>query len=344
MKKRRQGIGKFWHKVSDKSSNMKGEMRMKKNLVKGLFLALVLVLVVALAGCSAKEEAPATEDANAPAEKTTPITVSSKPWTENILLGQMLYDYLEFNGYPVKNELALGETQMLRPAMEAGQIDAYWEYTSTLVMVIMKQDPLPDKDENFKLAKDWDEANKNIIWLDYAPLNDTYGFYTRPEIAEKYNLKTASDLVALVKGGEKIHMVMTEEQIQRDDGLPYIEQVYDFTWPRKDISSVAWGLNLLTVIEGKADVNVGMTTDPKLVEYKLTMLPDDKHAFPDYYAAPTFRKEIIDAYPELPELVKQLSSVLDTDTIIQLNYDVDVAGKSAEEVSKTFLTEKGLIQ
>ncbi|HHT63839.1 MAG: glycine betaine ABC transporter substrate-binding protein [Bacillota bacterium] len=322
---------------------------MKKYLFKGLLLITLILLVFAVAGCGgsqpvADEQTPAEEQQEATAEKTTTITVSSKPWTENILLGQLLLDYLENNGYPVENQLALGETNMLRPALESGQIDVYWEYTSTLVEVLMKGTPNPDKDANFKQAHDWDLENNNIKWLDYAPLNDTYAFVANPDFAAKYNLKTASELVELINSGEKIIMCAAEDYVKRSDGLPHIEEVYGFKFPRENIKTVAWGLNLLALNEGEADINVCCTTDAKLKEYNVVILEDDKHAFPDYYAAPTFRNEIIETYPELPELVKKLSSVLDTETMIGLNYQVDVEGKSHEEVSRSFLQEKGLLK
>jgi osmoprotectant transport system substrate-binding protein len=94
----------------------------------------------------------------------------------------------------------------------------------------------------------------------------------------------------------------------------------------------------------QAEAALAFTTDSRIKAYNLLALEDDQKAFPVYNAAPLFRKEILDAYPEIPGQMKKLSSLLDNDTIMGLNKAVDIDKKSVDEVSKQFLTEKGLIK
>lgn len=312
---------------------------MKKRLSFGIVVLLSLTLALGgVVGCGAK--APAATDI---AKKGPTIKISSKTFTEAALLGTLSLQYLKGLGYPVENKLGLGELAVIRPALTSGQIDLYWEYTGTGVINLMKHDPVFDAQESYKLIKEWDAKN-NIAWLDYAPLDDTYGIVVRADIAEKYKLKTISDYVAQVKKGEHLKFVSFPEWDGRADGLPSFEKSYEFKMPKADIVDVAMGLNYDTLKAKQGDLALAFTTEPRIVADKLVMLVDDKKAFPVYNAAPVVRKEIVDAYPTLAADLKKLSSVLDTKTITELNMQADVEKKSLEEVSTTFLKSKGLLK
>lgn len=314
--------------------------------MKKLSLLLVTVLSLTLAlggvfGCGAKT--PASGSAPDKAKEGPTIKISSKTFTEAALLGTMSLQYLEGLGYPVENKMGLGELAVIRPALTSGQIDLYWEYTGTGVINLMEHEPVFEAEESYKLIKEWDAKN-GIAWLDYAPLNDTYGIVVRPDIAERYKLKTISDYVALVKKGESFKFVGFPEWEGRADGLPAFEKAYDFKMPKGDFVNVAMGLNYDTLKAQKGDLALAFTTEPRIATDKLVMLEDDKKAFPVYNAAPVVRQQIVDAYPTLAEDLKKLSAVLDTKTITELNMQADVEKKSIEEVSSTFLKSKGLLK
>ncbi|SHH74625.1 osmoprotectant transport system substrate-binding protein [Desulfosporosinus lacus DSM 15449] len=316
-------------------------MYMKK---KSLFLVAVLSLTLALGGvfgCGAK--APAAGTAPDKGKEGPTIKISSKTFTEAAILGTLSLQYLEGLGYPVENKMGLGELAVIRPALTSGQIDLYWEYTGTGVMNLMEHAPVFEAEESYKLIKEWDAKN-GIAWLEYAPLNDTYGIVVRPDVAEKYKLKTISDYVAQVKKGETLKFVGFPEWEGRADGLPSFEKVYDFKMPKGDFVNVAMGLNYETLKNQKGDLALAFTTEPRIVTDKLVMLEDDKNAFPVYNAAPVVRQQIVDAYPTLAADLKKLSSVLDTLTITELNMQADVEKKSIDEVSTTFLKSKGLLK
>lgn len=315
---------------------------MKKRALFGLVVILSLVLALGgVVGCGSQK---ASSGADKVSKKEGPtIKISSKTFTEASLLGTLTLQYLEGLGYPVENKMGLGELAVIRPALTSGQIDLYWEYTGTGVLALMNHAPVFDAQESYKLIKDWDAKN-GIEWLDYAPLNDTYGIVVRSDIAQKYNLKTTSDYVNLVKKGEHLKFVSFPEWDGRADGLPAFEKAYDFKFPKGDIVDVAMGLNYDTLKAQKGDLALAFTTEPRIVTDKLVMLEDDKKAFPVYNACPVVRKQIVDAYPTLATDLKKLSAVLDTNTITELNKQADVDKKSIEEVSTTFLKAKGLLK
>jgi osmoprotectant transport system substrate-binding protein len=206
---------------------------------------------------------------------------------------------------------------------------------------IMKKAPSTDSMASFNEVKAFDAKN-GLDWLDYAPLNDTYGFMVRPDIAQKYNLKTLSDLFKAVQGGAPIHFVSTQEYDNRTDGFPEVEVVYG-KYPKNLISDAALNVTYEALKDKSADAGLAFTTDARIKAYGLVVLEDDKKVFPVYNPAPIFTQNIIKAYPEIPAQMKKLSSLLDTSTIIDLNKQVDVDKKSVDAVAKDFLTKKGLI-
>jgi len=310
---------------------------------KKIFLCL-LVLVTALAlitaGCGGG--GGSTEQGSTEGDKPT-IVVGSKTFTEALLLGSMTYQYLEYLGYPVENKTGLGELAVIRPALESGQVSAYWEYTGTVLINIMEHEPSFDEEESYNLVKEFDEAN-GILWLDYTPMNDTYAIMVRQDVADQYNLTTTSDLVKAIQDGAKLKFITAQEWIERPDGLQHFESVYGFQYPKENMVAAALNMGYEALKANEAEVGLAFTTDARIEAYNLVALEDDKHAFPVYNAAPLFRKKIIDAYPDIPEQMKKLSQLLDNETTVSLNKAVDVDKKSVDEVAKQFLTEQGLIK
>ncbi|QDR79279.1 glycine betaine ABC transporter substrate-binding protein [Sporomusa termitida] len=314
---------------------------MKKALQYVIAVALLVITIVGIVGCGSGK--PAGGDSAGKNENKPTIVVGSKTFTEALLLGTLSYQYLQYLGYPVENKVGLGELAVIRPALESKQIGTYWEYTGTVLINVMKHAPSFDEKESFNLVKEWDAKN-NIIWLDNAPLNDTYAVMVRKDIADKYNLRTTSDLIEQIKKGEKIRFITSQEYLGRPDGLSHFETVYNFKYPRDLNILAALNIGYEALKNNQAEMALAYTTDARVKAYGLVTLADDKSAFAVYSAAPLFREEILEAYPEIPSQMKKLSSLLDNDTIMDLNKAVDIDKKSVEEVAKQFLTQKGLIK
>jgi len=312
---------------------------MNKSSLRAVVLMLVLALAtVGTVGCSNSDSNTKSKDSAKPT-----IIVSSKPPTEGLLLGTMTYYYLKELGYPVENKVGLGSLAVIRPALEAGEIDCYWEYTGTVLINVMGEEPSFNEEECYQKVKDYD-AKKGIIWLDYSPFNNTYGIIVRKDIADKYHLKTVSDLVETINKGADLRFASSQEWQERTDGMKHWEEVYDFTYPAKNVINIALNMTYEALNAKQAEAGLAFTTDPRITGYGLVLLKDDKKAFPIYNPAPLFRKEIIEAYPDIPEQMKKLSQILDEETIIKLNKAVDIDKKSVDDVAKNFLREKGLIK
>lgn len=125
------------------------------------------------------------------------VTVSSKTFAEALTQGWMTYYLLEDRGFDVNNEIGLGEVAIIRPALEQGEIDIYWEYTGTGLMNVMGYEgkELPEgEEETFQEIHDYDKAENDIKWLDYAPANNTFVLFVTEETQAEYGWDTLSDL------------------------------------------------------------------------------------------------------------------------------------------------------
>ncbi len=139
------------------------------------------------------EETPPEQDKT----KDTPVVVGGKTFTEALTLGYMTRYLLEDRGFTVIDEIGLGEVAVITPALFSGRIDIYWEYTGTGLMNVMGHDQVvTDPRECFALVRDWYKDNHNVIWLEYAPANNTFVLFTSRELHREHGWSEISDLAA----------------------------------------------------------------------------------------------------------------------------------------------------
>ncbi len=309
---------------------------MKKVLTLGILVFVLGLMAAAMIGCEAEEEVVEGR-----------IVVSSKTFPEALTQGWMTYYLLEDRGYDVVNEIGLGEVAVIRPALEAGEIDLYWEYTGTGLMNVMGYDAeeLPgDEQETFQIIHDYDLEENNIKWLDYVPANNTFVLFVTRETREEYGWETLSDLAEYAReegDGSYGSIATPAEWVERDDGMIPFQEHYDFEFA--DVVEVELGLAYRAVEQGEALIGVGDATEGRIIKYDLYILDDDLEFFPAYNAAPTIRKVVLDANPELEDILRELSSLLDLETQIELNLRTAVDEEDPEDVARDFLVEQGLI-
>ena len=141
-----------------------------------------------------------TENTDSDAEKG-PISVGSKEFTEQLLLGQITILMLEDAGFEVVDNTGLGGTSIVREALESGEVDICWEYTGTAWMTHFgNEDAITDAAECYALVKEQDAGN-GIVWLDYTEANNTYTIMMRRQDAESLGITTISDLAEAINSG-----------------------------------------------------------------------------------------------------------------------------------------------
>ena len=269
------------------------------------------------------------------------IKVGSKDFTEEFIVAELYAQVLEHAGLTVERKINLGGTPVAQAAMVNGDIDLYPEYTSTGLLTVLKKDPIKDPKEILSTVKQGYETQFKLTWLDASPFNDTNGLAVTQATADKYGLKTYSDLAAkaseLVFGGPA-------EFAEREDGIKGLAATYGGFVP-KELKQLGTGpLRYDALKNGDIDVVVVFTTDARIAADKLVVLEDDKTFYPIYNIAPVVRQDTLAANPKIADALNKLAPLLTSEVITGLNAQVDIDGKEYAVVAKEFLDKSNLLK
>lgn len=299
---------------------------MKKTHVKVIALATVLLLLpsVVLIGCSSSNT----------------VTVGSKDYSENIVLGEIFAQLIEAKtDLKVIRKLNMGGTFVNFEAIKNGQIDLYPEYTGTALTAQLKMDVITDADETYRTVSEEFDKQFNIKWLKPLGFNNTYTLAVTNEIFETYRIETFSDLAAI---SENLVFGAEHEFFDRQDGFDGLVKTYGMKF-KGEPKKMNVSLKYQAMGSGDIDVTDAFATDGQIKQYNLKVLKDDKNFFPPYYAAPIIRKEVLEKYPELEQILNSLEGLIDDETMMEMNYKIDVDNQDIKKVAEDFLREKGLI-
>ncbi|KPU44485.1 carnitine transport binding protein OpuCC precursor [Oxobacter pfennigii] len=267
------------------------------------------------------------------------IVIGSKNFNEQLILGNMLATLIEKNtDIKVDRKLNLGGTSIAFNALKAGELDIYVEYTGTALVDIMGQPPINDSDKVYDMASDYFNKNYNITWLMPLGFNNTYTLAVRKDTAQKYNLKSFSDLAKI---SDQLVLGCTIEFSNREDGYLGLKKNYNMNF--KDISTVDGGLRYTSLNSNNTDVIDAFSTDGLIKAFDLKVLKDDKNFFPPYHAAPIISNKTLEKNPELKDLINKLAGKLDDEKMRELNYKVDKLNEDPAKVAEDYLRENGLI-
>ncbi|OOM13741.1 glycine betaine ABC transporter substrate-binding protein [Clostridium saccharobutylicum] len=267
------------------------------------------------------------------------ITIGSKDFTEQEVLGNILSELIERKtDISVNRKFALGGTQVIFSALQKGDVDMYVSYSGTAYGDILKYLPISDVENVYDTVKKDYKDKFNIEVLKQMNFNNTYTLAVTKETAEKYNLKTISDIA---KVGNKLNATTTLEFLNREDGLLGLTNKYNFNF--NNTVGIDGTPRYSALINNESDVIDAFSTDGLLKKYNLTVLKDDKNFFPPYYAIPVVRSEVLEKYPEIKPLVEEVGSLITNDVMIELNYDVDELKKDPKDVAIEFLQKNKLI-
>jgi glycine betaine/choline ABC-type transport system substrate-binding protein len=280
------------------------------------------------------------------------VTVGSKQFTEQLILGELLAQLLEDAGYPVERQIGLAGTDIVHQALVNDEVDTYVEYTGTGLLAILNMSlpagtptagaaatPVAGADAVYDIVKDEYAKQFNVAWLDPLGFNNTYTLALTQERAAELGVETISDLIAV--SGD-LTFGATQEFLTRPDGLPGLMETYQGL-QFADAQGFDPGLVYQAVDSGDVDVISAFATDGRIPALGLVTLEDDLGFFPPYYAAPLVRQELLDEDPAVADVLNSLAGSLDDQTMADLNAEVDVEGEEPEDVARAFLEEQGLI-
>jgi osmoprotectant transport system substrate-binding protein len=320
-----------------------------------LMLLALLVAAFAVAGCgddnnndssgdgssSSSQDTSSSQIQKNDKNSSTKLTIGSKNFTEQKVLGEIYAQALGAAGYDVSTQLNLGDEKTALKALEGGDISAYPEYTGTALLSFFgyTADKLPsDEAKAFDLAKAG-FAKKNLTALPPTPFVSSNEVAVTKETADKYKLKAISDLKPVAG---KLTLYGSPECRQRLDCLLGLEKVYGLKF--KKFVPVDIALRHEVLKKGQADVSIVFTTDPQNKREGFVLLDDDKGMFPPYNSTLVVRNDVAKkAGADFAKTVEMVNKGLTDEVMQELNARVDLDKSTPKDVAGQYLKESGLI-
>jgi osmoprotectant transport system substrate-binding protein len=276
--------------------------------------------------------------------KGAKLSVTSKDFTEQILLGKITVLALKAAGADVTDKTNVSGSVNSRHAIQRGEADMGWEYTGTAwITYLGHTTPIPNSRKQYDAVKAEDLERNHIDWLSYAGFNNTYAFAVTQAKAKEYGLSTISD-IAKVPPAQRT-FCLESEFFSRADGFPGVLRAYQLpTPPGGQIKKLDTGVVYSATARGSCLFGEVYDTDGRIQALHLVTLKDDRSFFPIYNPALTINDPVIRKYPQIATIESQIASRLSTATMRRLNAEVDVQGREPVLVARDWLRSQGLIE
>ncbi|MFB6670800.1 glycine betaine ABC transporter substrate-binding protein [Streptomyces sp. NPDC056390] len=303
-----------------------------------------------LAGCGLTSGSPMVDDVKPGSVgkgeplKGADITVTSKEFTEQLILGAMMGIAFKAAGAEVLDRTGIQGSIGAREAIKNGDADGMYEYTGTAwITYLGNSHPIPDPQKQWQAVHDADLKN-GITWLPPSALNNTYALAMNEANFKKYGTKTLSDVAALAKKNPKaVTLCVESEFANRADGLPGMEKAYGMNIPTANITQMDTGIIYTQAAKGTCTFGEVFTTDGRIRAMKLRVMADDKHFFPNYNAAPEMNTKSLEKYPAMAKVIEPITKKLNNTVAQELNAKVDVDGQDPHDVAKDWLVKEGFV-
>ncbi|MDH6293016.1 glycine betaine ABC transporter substrate-binding protein [Rhodococcus opacus] len=274
------------------------------------------------------------------------ITVGSKDFTEQVTLGYIIEFALSAAGADVRDLTNIQGSNSTRDAQLDGQIDVTYEYTGTgWINYLGNEIPIPDPTAQFEAVRDEDLDSNGMVWVDPAPMNNTYALAMSRQTAEETGITTLSEYADLVNRDPAAATTCVETEFNvRQDGFPGMAAKYGFDPARANRQILQTGIIYQATADGtQCKFGEVFTTDGRIIALDLVLLDDDRQFFPKYNPAITMRKDFAEAHPQVAEVMAPISAALTNEEITELNRRVDVEGEEPADVARDWLVQKGFV-
>ncbi|GAA2676081.1 MULTISPECIES: glycine betaine ABC transporter substrate-binding protein [Actinosynnema] len=280
-----------------------------------------------------------------PALEGVKVSVGSKDFTENIVLGYITEVALAAAGAEVNDMTNIQGSNSSRQALLTGDADLSWDYSGTgWISYLGNTEPIAGEREQYEAVREADLERNGLVWLDYTKVNNTYAFAVTREFAEANGLSTTSQMAELVKNDPSKGVFCLEtEFISRNDGFPGVAQTYGFDAGAAQVKTFGSGTIYTATADGLCNFGEVFTTDGRILALDLVVLEDDKKFFPQYNASLVLREEFHEQHPEIERIMTPVFEKLDNDTIIRLNAEVDVDGRDPAAVARDWMVSEGFV-
>lgn len=275
----------------------------------------------------------------AAAEARTYI-VGGKAYTEQYVLAEVTKQMLEREG--IESQTRVGySTVDIRQAQLAGDVDISWDYTWIGYTVHHGFTEPRDADSALEEIRRLDVEN-GLIWLPRSKVNNSPALAVNLDFAAENCIHSLIDLSQALRNGLSVRMASDQECHKREDCLLGVQRAYDFKIPPENITVMNVAETHEALRLRRAEVAVVYVTDGKIPAYDLELLEDPKGAFNAYFITPVVSATALEETPRIRPLLERVAAALDTETLQDLNYRVDIVGQPVEQVARYFITSKGL--
>jgi osmoprotectant transport system substrate-binding protein len=315
-----------------------------------MLLALALSLGVVACGSSDDDSTTSsTEEAGGsagaivsnPENSKVSLTIGSKNFPEQEILGEIYTQALKAAGYKAKSALNLGSETVALKAVKTGQISGYPEYASTALTSFFGLEP---EEVPSDATGAWEKANaefekEDLTAFEPTPFASANAVGTTKKFAEEEGLETISDLEGKSKG---MSLYGSPECRQRIDCLAGLEKLYGLKF--KSFTPVDIGLRYTVLEKGQADLSILFTTDPQLAAQKdkFVILEDDKEVFPAGNIIFVTKKSVAEkAGPDYEKTILEVQEGLTLEVMQELDARVELEKQTPKEAAAAYLKSAG---
>jgi osmoprotectant transport system substrate-binding protein len=304
-----------------------------------------------IAGCGLTSGSPMADDVRPGSVgrgeplKGASLTVTSKSFTEGLILGAIMGIALEAAGAEVLDRTGIQGSIGSREAVRKGDADAGYEYTGTAwITYLGHSKPITDPHEQWEAVRKADAAN-GLAWLRPSSLNNTYALAMNRQNAEKYGTKTLSDVAELARSDPgAVKLCVEVEFANRADGLPGMQRAYGMKLPTRNVTQMDTGIIYTQTSKGSCPYGEVFTTDGRIESMNLAVMADDRKFFPNYNAAPMINAKTLKEWPAIADVLDPVTARLNNAVARRLNARVDVEGEDPHQVALEWMVGEGLVR
>jgi osmoprotectant transport system substrate-binding protein len=310
-----------------------------------LLTLLAVVAMLAVAGCGGDDNGGGggggtgtSSSSDQPGKGKPAVTIGTKDFTEEFVLGNLYAEALKAKGYKVNLKQNIGATEVTDKALTSGQIDAYPEYTGETTATVFRKNKLyKSAEETVNEAKALYEKRGQVV-SNPTPFEDVDAIATTKEFAQKNGLSEVGDLKKL----SSFTLGARPEFKSRFVGLKGMEQVYGIK--NAKFTQLALGLQYKALDKGDVDSANVFSTDAQLASGKYTVLKDPKGVFGFQNILFVMDKDKYDALggTAFMDIINKVNALLTAEAMRSMNSAVDIDKKNPADVAKAFLQANGL--
>ncbi len=272
------------------------------------------------------------------------IRVGSVGDDEQSLLAEITTLYLEARRYDVECCPPEDTATEARACLEDGSVDIWWQYSGDTWSVDLAHDqPIVDADELYERICTEDGA-RGITWLGPSPAEQSLTLVVADRLVSDFAMQTFSDLVAYQDSVDPyLRLCAPRSLVESASGVQGLERVYGLRFRRDLIVEQALDDAYASVRDGVCDCALGHATDPRVSEYGLVALTDDRAFFPASNLAIGVRTEVLATYPELEQVLTELAAEATSEELVAMQIQLKLGGTDARGLARAFLRRHGLL-